>query len=380
MLFNSAAMALLELQDDTPDPVGGFFVRDPVSGMLSGVAHEYAQFIMERKFISQQSEATAVATYRFMDQLYARLGVTTVQLMALQPTAQAARLLAQADPKVRWRIIRMPMPTDAEWPLEDVSAVSTNPHPRVTVSGLKWLLDGTPIERGAAMRAPYADREDSSGRVNFESEDIEQMLHSAIQSGEQPMFHAVGDRTIEVLLDAMEAVASAETWRAVRPRIEHGDLLLPDLRERARNLGVVVVQNPIHFTSAEVFSARWDAERLDHGMPLQSLLQERIPLALGSDASIPPFLSIQLAVEHPANPDEALTREQAVVAHTLGGAYAERQETFKGSLEPCSLADLTVLSQDVFTVPVEAVANTSSVLTMVDGRIVFRAPELASEQ
>jgi predicted amidohydrolase YtcJ len=117
----------------------------------------------------------------------------------------------------------------------------------------------------------------------------------ALRSNQQPMFHAVGDRTIEVLLDTMEAVAAAETWRALRPRLEHGDLLLPDLRERARNLGVVVVQNPIHFTSGETFSARWDAERLEHGRPLQSLLQEQIPLAIGSDAPIGPFVSVQLA-------------------------------------------------------------------------------------
>lgn len=376
MLFNTALMDLIGVAADQPDPPGGFFVRDPDSGIISGVAHEYAQFIMERAYIAQQSEDVAITVYRIMDQVFARQGITSVQLMASQPTVQLARLLAAADPKLRWRIIRMPMPTDPNWPLDDVEGLAAVSHPRVTVSGLKYFLDGTPIERLAALRAPYADRPDWSGRLNFPAPDVEQMLRSAIAADQQPMFHAVGDRAIETLLAAMESVADAETWRRLRPRVEHGDVLPPDLFERARNLGIVVVQNPIHFTLTDEFGQRFDAERVAQNQPMQSLLREQIRLALGSDSSATPLDDIQLAVAHPANPAEALTREQAVLAHTTGAAYAEHAEAYKGRLAPCMLADVAVLSQDILTIPLAEVPAAKTLLTMVGGEIVYRDPGL----
>lgn len=373
LLFNSAAMDLLGFADNEPDPPGGFFGREPGTDVLNGVAHEYAQFIAERRFIAQQSEVTATAIYRAADRSFVRQGITSVQFMPLQPTGQAKRLLAEANPRVRWRIIRMPMPTDDRWPLDTLSDLDLSHH-NVFVSGLKWILDGTPVERLAALRRPYADRSDWSGQINFDPAVIRDMLQQALESSQQPIFHAVGDRTIETLLTAMEAVADAETWRRVRPRIEHGDLLLPDLIERARNLGVVVVQNPLHFDLPDVLAERWDADYLQHAHAVQTLLRESIPLALGSDAPLSPFDNIFLAVTHPANPQEALTREQAVIAHTLGGAYAEGAERYKGQIRRCTLADIAVLSQDIFTVPIEAVPDTESVLTMVGGEIVYRAP------
>ncbi|MGH7789645.1 MAG: amidohydrolase [Candidatus Binatia bacterium] len=376
MLFNTALMDRLGVAADQPDPPGGFFVRDPDTGIISGVAHEYAQFIMERQYIAQQSEAAAIAVYRIMDQVFASQGITSVQLMAGQPTLQLARLLAAADPKLRWRIIRMPMPTDADWPLDDVDGHEAFSHPHVMISGLKYFLDGTPIERLAALRIPYADRPESSGHLNFSAADIEQMLRSAIDADQQPMFHAVGDRAIETLLTAMEAVAPPATWQRLRPRVEHGDVLPPDLFERARAVGLVVVQNPIHFTLTDEFGLRFDAERLAQNQPMQTLLREGIPLALGSDSPATPLDDIQLAIAHPANPAEGLTREQALLAHTSGAAYAEHAEQYKGRLAPCMLADITVLSLDILTVPLAEVPNAKPLLTMVGGEIVYRDPTL----
>ncbi len=373
-VFNTALMDFVGLAEDEPNPLGGFFARDPASGILTGKAHEYAQGFIERRLAALlATPESSTAVYRALDDLFAQRGITSVQLMATaEPTVATARALIAADPKVRWRIIRVPMTTDSEFPLDDVDGLAELSHPRVTVSGLKWILDGTPIERFASFREPYTDRPDTSGEVNFSDEWIQAMLRSALEAGEQPMFHVVGDNTHEVLLDAMEEVADSATWQRVRVRFEHGDGLTPDLFERARSMGVVVVQNPLHFNLTELFDERLGEERVAQLSPLRSLQEEGIAFALGTDAPIGPADDVMYAVVHDANPAEALTREQAVVAHTRGGAYAEHAETEKGTLAVGMLADLAILSQDIFSVPLEEVPATRSVLTIIGGEIAYR--------
>ena len=156
-------------------------------------------------------------------------------------------------------------------------------------------------------------------------------------------------------------------------RIEHGDGLTPDLIPRARELGVVVVQNPTHLASPESISKTFGADRAAELQPLHSLLDAGIPLALGSDGPTNPYLNIMLAANDPGRSKEALTREQAVIAYTQGSAYAEFTEKDKGTLEPGKLADLAVLSQDIFHFQLNELPKTESVLTLVGGKVVYDA-------
>ena len=113
---------------------------------------------------------------------------------------------------------------------------------------------------------------------------------------------------------------------------------------------------------------------------LASLLAAGVPLALGSDGGADeanPFLNIMLASTYAASPSEALSREQALLAYTAGGAFAERQERYKGRIAPGMAADLAVLSQDILTVPAPALPATTSLLTLVDGQIVYEDASLA---
>jgi predicted amidohydrolase YtcJ len=109
---------------------------------------------------------------------------------------------------------------------------------------------------------------------------------------------------------------------------------------------------------------------LQNAEAMKSLLQAGIPVALGSDGPLNPYLNIMFACMHPFRPAEALTVEQAVIAYTKTSAYAEMQDD-KGVLAPGQLADLVVLSQDIFTVPLQQLPTTSSMLTMVDGKIIY---------
>ena len=198
------------------------------------------------------------------------------------------------------------------------------------------------------------------------------MLRESLQSGDQLMVHVAGDRTAETFLNAMDATGGEKVWSQRRVRLEHGDGLLPDLVPRAKLLGIIVVQNPTHFTLGELFVKRFGEKRAQELQPLRSLLDAGIPVAIGSDGQTIRS-STSCSPTYMRNPSEGLTREQAVIAYTLTSAYAEFSEKDKGSLEPGKLADLAVLSQDIFKVPANDLPQTASVLTMVGGKIVYDA-------
>jgi hypothetical protein len=193
----------------------------------------------------------------------------------------------------------------------------------------------------------------------------------------QAVIHAVGDRAINTYLEILEETGGETVWKERRPRLEHGDLLFPEnLPIMARN-NVILVQNPLHFADTTLFPARYGEERTAKSQLMQSVLDEGIHLAIGSDilSTVPdnPFLEIMFAILHPNNPAEAISIEDAVIVYTKGSAYAEFEEKNKGTIAPGMLADIAVLSQDIFTVPIDSLPATQSVLTLVGGEIVYDA-------
>lgn len=373
-LLNTRALEKLGFREDEPNPEGGVWVRNAADGKLTGMAFEFARFQVGRRFSELASEQEAEQQFsRFFDRA-SRWGITTVQDMAY-PTSQrrCADLLAKAPPPIRVRIIWLGL-TDQHGRLTNADhAASTHPAPLVTVSGTKWVLDGTPVEHSAAMRKPYKDRPETSGTLDFSQKEIEDILRESLQSNEQLMFHVVGDRTTEAVLDAMDATGSEHVWSKRRVRIEHGDGIAPDLLPRVRELGLMVVQNPTHLALQDQLVKRYGADGAAGLQPLRSLLDAGIPLALGSDGPTNPYLNIMLAASDLGRPKEALTREEAVIAYTQGSAYAEFSEKDKGTLESGKLADLAVLSQDIFHIPLNELPKTESVLTLVGGKVVYDA-------
>lgn len=374
MYFNSRGLQALNITELSPDPFGGFYERYPGTITLNGVVHEYAEHQVRRRFAEQLTDEQIGTIYKEFVQQALRLGFTSVQEMSVGlPHSRSLRILDQVNPALRWRAICFPLT------LEEACDFGPTAAPLVTASGVKWIGDGTPIERLAFMFEPYADLPTTNGRFNFPPGDFRSMLERGLHGSprnNQLLFHLVGDAAIGTLLDEMEAAAPAARWRNRRTRIEHGDLMRPADIPRARDLGIVVVQNATHLALNELLPQRYSPETVARAQPFRSLLEAGIPLALGTDGiggTASPFLDIMLATLHPGRPSEALTREQAVIAYTVGSAYAEREEHQKGRLAPGQLADLAVLSQDIFTVPFFLIPATESVLTMVDGRIVWDA-------
>lgn len=369
-LINSRALALIGVTEAVQDPEGGHYGRDP-QGRLDGRLEEYAGYWTGRLFSRSTEPAVIVSTYRRFAGEAAGFGITSIQLMGnALPIGDVSKYLVDAATPIRWKVFRFPMREHGGETIDSRSPLPPQPTPLIDVRGMKWILDGTPLERLAMMREPYLDAPSERGRLNFTVERIEQFVGWAYGSEDPLAVHAVGDGAIDAYVSAVERGGRPEVWRAKRPRIEHGDMLAPDLIARVKALGMVVVQNPLHFMLADVLSARLGARRMAGLQPMKSLLDQGIPLAIGADGPMNPFLNIMAAVTHPANPNEALTREQAVTAYTAGSAYAEFQEKQKGQLAPGLLADLAVLSADLFTVPVAQLPGLNSVMTMVGGRIV----------
>jgi predicted amidohydrolase YtcJ len=377
--INSAAMEALGIDDATPNPPGGSYDRD-TAGKLNGIARESAETLIYREISKNMDPAGIAPAVDAMSLRYLAWGVTDAHLMATGGTLdQTLAILSATKAPLTWTVYGWGYPAtplDTIWNEVAVARPSAN----VRLAGVKWVLDGTPIERGALLREDYADRPGWRGVSNFSDTDLDIILTSALAKPGQTAFHVAGDGELARLIAAMEAKAPADQWQAKRIRIEHGDGLAPDLRDRAKVLGVTIIQNPLHFdpspmnpSAAAPTGTRYDPKRAANLFPMKSVVSAGIPLAIGSDAGgdgANPWLNLMLATIHPMNPAEALTREQALAAYTAGGAMAERKEADRGMIRPGMQADLALLSQDVLTVPPPQLPATRSLLTIVDGKVV----------
>lgn len=384
-ILNSAALAKFGIHDGDRDPIGGKYERAP-DGRFTGVLREYASLDIERKLSNLTSDADAVKELSERLSDAARFGITSIQDMSNNIAPERCLALLEKVPSpIRIRIIRMAGTTPNGRDTREGLSILHYHSGLVTVSGTKWMLDGTPLEGTFAPRQVQASlftgisQAKSSGApaalldhafatlgLTFPREQLSMMLHESLKENDQLILHVSGYPSAAAMLDAMQSSGGTAAWAGRRVRFEHGDGLFPDPLPRVKEMGIIVVQNPAH---------------LGHGFKtakarqLRSILAAEIPLALGSDSggALNPYLDIMFASTSPDRPSEAITREQAVIAYTLGSAYAEFAEKEKGSLEPGKLADLAVLSQDIFSVPTEELPKTQSVLTMVGGKIVYDA-------
>lgn len=370
-IVNSAWLARIGVTDSIADPEGGWFGRDR-SGRLNGRVHEYAEILIGQRLNALvTADSDRREPYRRFATEATGLGITSVQLMGnAGPHRQIVADVVAIQSPLRWRILRWPWAEPGQETHDSKTHLPPQPSPRVDARGMKWMLDGTPIERLAAVTAPYADRPDENGRLNLPAERLAEFVGWAYGSEDPLAVHAVGDRAIAAYFDALDRGGRPEIWQRKRPRLEHGDMLTPELMARAKTLGVVVVQNPAHLMLAEAMSTRLGPERMQTIQPMKALLDAGVPLALGSDGPLSPFLNIMFATMHPARPAEALSREQAVIAYTRGAAFAEFTEREKGQLAVGMLADLAVLSADLFTVPADQLPAMTSVFTIIGGQVV----------
>ncbi|MDG6998881.1 MAG: amidohydrolase family protein [Nitrososphaerota archaeon] len=370
-IMNKAMTAKLGVGVEEPPVLGGFFGKSMRESRWDGVVHEYAAMCL---YPQLHDRTTEVARLREMLANCVRWGITSIQLMSL-PTdsTHLVNLLTTVDPPIRVRIIPMPLTSHTGRMKPEYPTVPSAISDRVRVDGLKWLIDGTPVERSGAQRQPYIDEPGWRGATTFSRTEMHAIMEEVRGSHTQLMVHSAGDGSTEAFLASMEETGGPDTWGNRRVRIEHGNGIMPDLIPRARMLGVVVVVNPTHHTLVQLSLSRFGREGAKARDLIRSLLKAGILLAIGSDGEMNPFLNVMLASAIPMRPDESLTREEAIIAYTASSAYAEFEEGRKGTLEPGKLADIAVLSQNILTIPTREMPKTQSLLTIVGGKIVYDA-------
>ena len=373
---NSAALLLAGIGEQTPDPAGGRIERD-AAGRHTGVLREYAVLNADRHLADNIPDAAAAAQLKETLDQAAAFGITTIQDMSnMIPPARAVRLLQSIPATIRVRVMRMPGTTAAGRDTAEGREVAPHPTPLITVTGTKWMLDGVGLESTLTPRGANLDWHGVAFEqlirdlpLTFPKAEMAAMLRESLANQDQLLVHVFGYPAAVAMIEAMEESGGAAQWATKRVRFEHADGLLPDLVPRAKALGIVVVQNPTHFDVVGV-------DVLPQAQPVRTLLAAGIPVALGSDGPLNPFLNIMLAVTHPHQHTQGISRRQAVIAYTRTAAYAEFAEAEKGTLSAGKLADLAVLSQDIFKIPLPQLPATKSLLTVVGGNVVYDAKQL----
>ena len=377
-IFNTLGFKKMGISEVAADPKGGFYERLPDGKTLTGKAIEknaYNPNTSYQKVAAMRDEKKLVSELQGITQAMLQLGITSYQNMCTGATAgDYIKIWQKAGLPFRLRLIRWgdinPDGTLSIPGKELPKKISTLP--LVTVSGTKWLMEGTPDEEYAEQFEPYPNRPNWYGKMNYTIPEVEKMIREAVNRHDQLMFHIVGDKSVGKLLDLMEKMNI--DWKPLRPRFEHADKIdyLPKYLDQAKRMGIIVIENPTNFS--ENFPAVRKTSPFD--MAMKTLLLKGIPLGIGSDGPFNPFLNIMFAVTHPRRPSEAISREEAVIAYTATNAFAEFEEQNKGTLTVGKVADLAVLSQDIFEIPVTELLQTKSVLTMVNGKIVYDAKVL----
>jgi len=240
----------------------------------------------------------------------------------------------------------------------------------------KFLIDGSLGARTAALFEPYEDDPETKGLPRMEPEELNEKVKAAHASGLQVAIHAIGDRGIELAINAIDEALREAPRKDHRHRIEHCEILTSGQIERIRELGIVASMQP-NFVGewsgpGGLYEARLGGRRLRQNNPYRLLLDEGVRVAFGSD-SMPfnPLYGIWSAVNHPIR-QSRISLEEAVKCYTLDSAYASFEEDLKGSVEPGKLADITILDGNITELPAEDIRNVPVYMTLVNGKIMYK--------
>lgn len=304
-------------------------------------------------------EPPTPATLAALDRAAITHGVTSLQVIAGGPMRSLVAAAQQAERQARWRLVRSPM--DGERPQDEEPFLPPQPGVRLVANGVAWAMSHPHYQQNG-LRMPWP------GRGELEPDRLATVVGWAY-GAEDPLILAIDDAA-EAAVAAMTSTGVAEVWKRKRPRLDVRDepAASDEGLTRLVHLGVVVtyIAAPTVETTEGQLVTHADME--DSSL-LVRLRRAGVPVALGSGRSRSLFAA--LAAGEQWKPGAPERRQVAIEAATRGSAYAEKAERDKGWLGSGTLADLAVLSDDVFTVPAERLAAITSVLTLVGGTVVY---------
>ena len=390
-LVNSRALEALGITRDTPDPVGGYFVRDD-RGELTGVVRETAAHLFWEAFLSHELPPPRLAREQLLPVLsyLNSLGITSItdvwtresMLLAYQSLDRQGLLpmhvSAYAADPIEW--VNDWMKKAAQRVIDDPRRYESD---NLDVLGVKFVLDGGAAGQTAVMTEPFEGTNFKGPWRNDPHYFLERVL-AYDRQGLTVRAHAAGDGAIRWALDAFERVRREHGSR-LRHGVAHTAILNPTDLDRFATLDVIAEVSPVfwyHMPAVEVIKNDIGA-RLEWLYPVRSLMQSGARLSVGSDwtvTSASPWPAIETLVTRRAPgvtkgpalvEEEGISVSEAVYLYTAGGAYAQHREAQTGSVTPGKLADFIVIDQNIFEIPVHQIHRTEVLTTVVRGKEVF---------
>jgi predicted amidohydrolase YtcJ len=385
ILVNSLALKLAGITRDTPVPPGGEIIKDPKTGEPTGILKDAAMDLVYVKIPEPSFQEKLRAAEASLREAAAH-GVTSVHEMADASSFEVFEELDRQGKLTARLYIYIPI-TQVDL-LSRLKIKSPFGNRFLKLAGLKGFVDGSLGSATAYFFEPYADDPKTSGLLHeqmFPEGIMAKRILEADRAGLQVAIHAIGDRANSILLDIFERVMAANGPRDRRWRVEHAQHLRPGDIARFGRLGIIASVQPFHL----IDDGRWaekkiGRERAKTTYAFRSLLDAGAVLAFGSDwtvAPLDPVTGIYAAVtrrtldgKNPGGwvPEQKISVEEAVKAYTINGAFTEFAEETKGSIEEGKLADLVVLSRDIFKIPAEEIRGIEVRMTVLGGKIVHR--------
>jgi predicted amidohydrolase YtcJ len=393
---NEKALQIAGITKDTPNPPGGEIVKNPATGEPTGILLEKAmdlviKHIPSDKYFSTFVEDVKEENIKLSIQTALKLGLTEVHDPGVGYSIIKVykELLDKGELNLRLYVMfRVP---DGGKILDEYIAhppqIGLGNH-KLTLRCIKVFVDGALGARGAAMIEPYSDNPDNKGMIRNDEEQIYQVVSKSMRAGYQVAMHAIGDYGNRIALNGIERALKDVPTENHRMRIEHAQILSLEDIPRFAQLGIVASMQPIHCTMDMGFTElRVGPERVKGAYDWKSLLDSGVIIAGGSDVpAFPvyysnPLWGIYAAVTRQDNngnppggwhPEQKLSRMDAIKMYTINAAYAAFEEDIKGSLTPGKLADVTVVSKDILSIPEREIVDTEVLMTIVGGKIVYQ--------
>ena len=389
---NSRALAVAGITRATPDPRNGVVVKDPRTGEPTGVLKEAAMGLV-RKVLPEPTRNDRLRALRSAIDEAHRVGVTSIQNAHgdLAEFELYEELRRDGALKVRVYSALSAGGDLNESQADALDAVRRRfpDDPLFKTGAVKLMVDGVVEAHTAVMLEPYANRPGVKGTPMISQADLDRVVTMLDKRGWQVMIHAIGDGGIRMSLDAYERAAAVNPTpaRGRRHRIEHVETTDPADIPRFGKLGVIAAMQPFHANPSpnqiDVWAGNIGPERASRGWVYRSIRDGGGRLAFGSDwpvVTIDPRFGLNMAVNRttpegtPADgwyPDQRLPLPLAIEAYTSGAAYASFDEQRKGRIVPGMLADLVVLTTDIFTVPPAKLVDAAVGVTIFDGKVVY---------
>lgn len=377
---NSAALRAAGIDARTADPEGGRLLRDE-QGQPSGVLVDAAMDLIETH-IPKPDIALRRRALRLALATASKAGLTGVHDAGVSREDLALYRELADDQALPLRVYAMADGDSDALRQLCREGLYTHPSGRLSMRAVKLYADGALGSRGAALLADYSDEPGNRGLLIQSPEHLREIIDKAAACGVQPAVHAIGDRANREVLDAYAAL-TAKQRQALRPRIEHAQVVAMDDIPRFAELGVIASMQPTHATSDMPWAGdRVGAERLRGAYAWRRYLDRATHMAFGSDfpvENVEPIPGLYAAItrqdaegspEGGWLPDQRLTLVEALDAFTRGAAYAGFAENEVGTLEPGMRADFIVLSMDPHQVRGRALLQLKVRSTWLDGRKV----------